>query len=777
MVLVLALGDLHIPHRAPDLPAKFKSMLVPGKIQHILCTGNLCIKVIPWGDLDSLTMLQRQLGVDILVTGHTHQFTAYKHEGGVVINPGSATGAYSSITYDVNPSFVLMDIDGLRVVVYVYELIDGEVKLDFFGDLIACDLIFLSFLFPIFPYHEVALVCVCVSRLWELRLIVVPLGACDSLWSVKPPKSCHASMPPKLPYSQNLKNTRFLIQPIIHQLPITVSTDQNPSLKIPTLLPKCKDKTQLEQIHAHIITTGLIQKLSIVSKLVASFASICTTTIAKTIADKVPGLDTYTWNTIIRGYLEEKKPEDAILAYTHLRRKGLKADSYTLLYVIKSCGLMQADFGGEQIHCHTIKMGFESEVIIQTALIQMYGLCDMWYALEQLFDEMPQRDIIVWNTLITAYAQGKFPYNALQVIHDMLSTDVKPNGVTVVSALSACSCLKALRYGKVIHGYLIRNLSEYDVFVHNSLIDLYANCGSLMYAHRVFQVMPTRNVVSWTSMIKSYSDNDCPSEALAIFKLMISENITVDEITLLGVISLCSKLGSFELAMWIDNYVQGSSMRQQGMHMSNALIDMHSKCGNIKKACEIFKAMEDKTIVSWTAIIQGLALHGHGLEALIRFNQMLREGLKPDSLVFLSILSACSHSGLVDEGRKCFASMINDYGLEPWREHYGCMVDLLCRAGLVGEAFEFVKRMQTKADRILWRMLLRACQSQGNIGLANQVMEHLQEGGENNIEDYTLFSNLYATTAAWDNVNEIRKKMETRGFVKLNPGCSHMETN
>ncbi|KAK3406298.1 hypothetical protein EUGRSUZ_K02462 [Eucalyptus grandis] len=196
MVLVLALGDLHVPHRAPDLPAKFKSMLVPGKIQHIICTGNLCIKVvnpcrieqllslrceclaeevhdylktlcpdlhitrgeydeetrypetktltigqfklglchghqvIPWGDLDSLAMLQRQLDVDILVTGHTHQFTAYKHEGGVVINPGSATGAYSSITYDVNPSFVLMDIDGLRVVVYVYELIDGEVKVD-----------------------------------------------------------------------------------------------------------------------------------------------------------------------------------------------------------------------------------------------------------------------------------------------------------------------------------------------------------------------------------------------------------------------------------------------------------------------------------------------------------------------------------------------------------------------------------------------------------------------------------------------------------------------
>lgn len=176
MVLVLAIGDLHIPFRATDLPAKFKSMLVPGKIQHIICTGNLCIKevhdylknlcpslhvtrgeydedsrypetktltigqfklglchghqVVPWGDLDSLAMLQRQLDVDILVSGHTHQFKAYKHEAGVVINPGSATGAYSSITYDVNPSFVLMDIDGLRVVVYVYELIDGEVKVD-----------------------------------------------------------------------------------------------------------------------------------------------------------------------------------------------------------------------------------------------------------------------------------------------------------------------------------------------------------------------------------------------------------------------------------------------------------------------------------------------------------------------------------------------------------------------------------------------------------------------------------------------------------------------
>ncbi|KVH92718.1 Phosphodiesterase [Cynara cardunculus var. scolymus] len=130
MVLVMAIGDLHIPHRAMELPAKFKSMLVPGKIQHIICTGNLCIKVVPWGDLDSLAMVQRQLDVDILVSGHTHRFMAYKHETGMVINPGSATGSYCGMTYDVNPSIVLMDIDGLRVVVYVYELIDGEVKVE-----------------------------------------------------------------------------------------------------------------------------------------------------------------------------------------------------------------------------------------------------------------------------------------------------------------------------------------------------------------------------------------------------------------------------------------------------------------------------------------------------------------------------------------------------------------------------------------------------------------------------------------------------------------------
>ncbi|KAK9277878.1 hypothetical protein L1049_027435 [Liquidambar formosana] len=587
-------------------------------------------------------------------------------------------------------------------------------------------------------------------------------------------------MPPHINLSNPhiIKTISHQIKPKLPQLPLAVPTAQYPFLDIPSLLQKCKNKGQLLQIHAHMITTGLIHNPPIASKLVASFASIPiprTTSIARSIADRADGLDTYTWNTIIRGYLDGKEPMETILVYSHVRRKGLEVDTYTLLYVVKACGLMRGILEGEGIHGLISKLGFVSQVIIRTALLQMYALFDKLHSVQQLFEETPQRDFVMWNALISTYAQRNCPYKVLGVSHDMVSNGVRLNGVAAVSIVSACSSLGTLRVGKAVHSYVMKKLVDLDVYVYNALIDMYSKCGSLLNAHHVFQIMPVRNVVSWTSMINGYSDHNSPNEALALFKEMESDNIRPDEITMLGVVSMCSKLGSFELGEWIDYFVEKNGFVKRSVPIANALIDMHSKCGNIKKACQIFDGMLEKTLVSWTTMIQGLAMHGHGVPALVRFTQMQIEGLKPDNIVFLSILSACSHAGLVDEGRKCFYSMIKDYHMEPWMEHYGCMVDLLCRAGLVNEAFEFVENMPIKPDMIVWRMLVGACQSQGNISLATQVMNHLGQLGPKNSEDYLLLSNLYAAMAEWDNVKEVRKEMRDRGVSKQDPASSLIE--
>lgn len=529
-----------------------------------------------------------------------------------------------------------------------------------------------------------------------------------------------------------------------------------------------------------MITTGLIQHPPLASKLVASFALTPlsdTTSVAHSIADRIDGLDTYTWNTIIRGYLEGNDPIEAISVYGHLRRKGLKVDSYTLLYVVKACGFMPLVLVGLQMHCLIHKLGFVSQTIIQTALINMYALFDELCSVQQVFDETPNRDLVMWNALISLYAQRNNADKALDVSRAMVRNGMRLNGVTAVSILSSCSSLSSIREGKAGHGYVVKNFIEIDVFVCNALIDLYSRCGSLSYACGVFRRMPIRNVVSWTSMINGYSNNNSPNEALDLFKEMEGENLKPDEITMLGILSMCSKLGSFELGEWIDHYVEEKGFGKESNTIANALIDMHAKCGNIEKACQVFDGMVEKTLVSWSSMIQGLGMHGHGMAALVRFSQMQREGLKPDGIVFLCVLSACAHAGLVDEGRKCFKSMMEDYLIEPWMEHYGCMVDLLCRAGLLNEAFEFVENMPIEPDVVVGRILLGACQKEGNVSLANKVINHLCKSRSKNSEDYVLLSNLNATIAEWDNVDEVRKEMKERGRQKEDPGFSFIGMN
>lgn len=544
------------------------------------------------------------------------------------------------------------------------------------------------------------------------------------------------------------------------------------------LLERCQGKHQLNQIHALSIITGLIQKPSIASKLVAAFALSPipgTTSIAHVIADRIHGLDTYTWNTIIRGYLESNKPKEAFSVYSLRRRKALKVDSYTLLFAIKACEIDIVQ--GEQLHGQVYKFGFLDEIIILTSIMQMYALYDRISLAEQVFDEMTQRDLVMWNSLIALYAHKGLPLKALEGLRSMVMDHVWPNEVTASSVISSCSLIKSLKYGRVVHGYVIRNLYHFDIFVNNALIGMYSNCGDLSKALLIFQLMPSRNVVSYTSMIKGHVDNNNPHGALNLFTKMESGNMRPDEVTVLELISLCSKFGRFELGLQIEDYLEKNMISTENNSIANALMDMHAKCGNMKKACQIFDGMVEKTLVSWTTIIHGLARHGHGLPALVRFCQMQREGFKPDGVIFLCILSACSHTGLVDEGLKCFESMINDFHIEPWMEHYGSVVDLLCRAGLVKEALDFAEAMPFKPDNVVWRMLLGACHRQNNIEVANRVSKILHEAGPKGIEDYVLLSNFHSSMDEWDEAHELRGEMKIMGLRKLESGSSLVEVD
>ncbi|XP_073008495.1 pentatricopeptide repeat-containing protein At4g14820-like [Typha latifolia] len=482
------------------------------------------------------------------------------------------------------------------------------------------------------------------------------------------------------------------------------------------------------------------------------------------------------WKNALGAYLEGSEPELVIWEYNR-GRSELKVDHTVLLFVIKACGLLLHSFyPGKQVHSHVFKLGFDLHLVVQSALLKMYGFFGDLLAVRKMFDETPHRDVIMWNALVATYSRGNHPQEALFAASAMAKENSRPNEVTVTSALSSCSKLKALAHGKQVHGYAVKNLIGFDTPLQNSLIDMYAKCGCLRVAQKIFEKMGSRTTVSWTCMINAYCENDCPGEALTLFQEMQTVGVRLDKVILLALISICTKLGSSELMKWIDECVEKTGFHED-ICVANALINMHSKCGNLEKSCYIFDQMTVRSLITWTTMIHGLAMHGQTVAALVRFSQMQREGFKLDEVVLLNIINACSHARLVMEGRQCFKSMVEEHGITPRIEHYGSMVDLLCRAGLVDEAFEFMTNMPVKPDAPIWRILIGACRDIGNIGLARKVMEYVLELEPEHSGNYIMKSNLHAKVGEWSAVQEARENMELKEATRMFPAQSSIEVN
>lgn len=417
-----------------------------------------------------------------------------------------------------------------------------------------------------------------------------------------------------------------------------------------------------------------------------------------------------------------------------------------------------------QLHAHALKLGFLPACLhLCSSFLKSYAATGRLASARQLFDETPRKDIPLWNTLISLCARSRQPQHALLAVSAMVRLGSRPNNVSVTSLLPACAQLGCRIHGRELHAYAVRNLPVLDLPVLNALVSMYGRCGRLAEASTVFTTMGNmKSVVSWTSMITACCENGRPEEALELFDEARLASVMVDEVTLLAVISACTKLDCMpDLGEWVEEYSLHNGFLEN-TRVANALIHMHGKTGRLKRSCEIFDSMRVRTAVSWTAMIQALAVHGHGIAALVRFSQMLRQGFQPDEVVFLSVISACAHSKLVSEGRQLFKSMVQEYRITPWMEHYGSMVDLLCRSGMLDEAFEFVLAMPVKPDPVIWRVLTGAWRDHGNASLGMKVIGHLIDVEPNHGGNYLLASNLYAANENWGRVVDLRVEMGVR---------------
>jgi pentatricopeptide repeat protein len=559
-----------------------------------------------------------------------------------------------------------------------------------------------------------------------------------------------------------------------------------------------------------MLRTGLFFDSFSASKLITAGAlsQFSSLDYARQVFNQIPQPNLYTWNIIIRAYASSPDPIQSLLIFLQMLHQCEHfPDKFTFPFVLKAASELKAFRVGRVFHGMAVKASLSSDVFVLNSLVHFYGSCgdlDLAYG---VFMNIPRKDVVSWNSMITAFVQGGCPERALELFRGMEKENVKPNDVTMVGVLSACTKKLDLEFGRWVCSYLERNEISVDLTLSNAMLDMYWKCGSIEdakrlfdnmletdifswttmldgyaklgeydEARRVFDAMPCQDIAAWNALISAYEQNGKPKEALAVFReLQLRKDAKPDEVTLVCTLSASAQLGAMDLGRWIHVYTKKQGIRLN-CHLMTSLIDMYSKCGDVEKALEVFCSAERKDVFVWSAMIGGLAMHGRGRAAINLFSNMLEAKVKPNAVTFMNVLCACSHTGLVNEGRTLFYQMEPVHGLVPEDKHYACMVDILGRSGLLEEAVELIEKMPMAPTAAVWGALLGACRLHGNIELAEQACSRLLELDPRNHGAYVLLSNIYAKTGKWDRVSGLRKVMRDSG-LKKEPGCSSIEVN
>lgn len=355
---------------------------------------------------------------------------------------------------------------------------------------------------------------------------------------------------------------------------------------------------------------------------------------------------------------------------------------------------------------------------------------------------------------------------------EMKRQSVRVNHLSSSFAIKSCIKLSSLLGGVQVHARILTDGHQSDSLLLTTLMDLYSCCDRCDEASKVFDDIRDRDTVAWNVLISCCMRNNRTRDAMGLFDIMQSgsDGCEPDDVTCLLLLQACAHLNALEFGEKIHAYIGQHGYGAAGK-LCNSLITMYSRCGCLEKAYGVFKGMRNKNVVSWSAMISGLAMNGHGREAIEAFWEMQKLGIPPDDQTFTGVLSACSHCGLVDEGMMFIDLMSKEFGIAPNTHHYGCVVDLLGRAGLLDQAYQLILSMSVKPDSTMWRTLLGACRIHGHVTLGERVVGHLIELKAQEAGDYALLLNIYSSAGKWDKVMEVRKFMQEKA-IQTTPGCS-----
>ncbi|OEL33000.1 Pentatricopeptide repeat-containing protein [Dichanthelium oligosanthes] len=497
----------------------------------------------------------------------------------------------------------------------------------------------------------------------------------------------------------------------------------------------------LKQIHGNLVISGITSRgLQPVRNLLLS----CITSFrggmdyARRLFDGIPppGPDLFMHNAMLRGYAHAGAPHAAFMLYSRMETAGLRPDGFTFCYLLRACcagiGMPDCSSAGWQVHAVVVKLGFLEDAFLRNALINMHAKCGDLGVAGTLLGEASERDIVAWSAVIAGHAAR----GNLDVARQMFD-----------------------------------QCRHKDIVCWNVMVGAYAKHGEMEKARELFDRAPEKDVVSWNTIITGYSTQGMLEQALEVFDEMRGGGWMPDDAAVVSLLSCCANAGSLDAGRMVHSlHLEGRP--SISILTGNALVSMYVKCGDVNTAMEVFDRMKEKDVWTWNSIIGGLALHGQAENSIQFFSKMLEEKIHPNEISFLCVLGACSHAGLIEDGQRYFSLMKERYGIEPNARHYSCIVDILGRAGLLDEAYVIVSSMR-QPSAVVWRTLLGACRTHGNVDLGKIAQERLLSISGDASGDYVLLSGIYSSYGEWSRVETVRRSMDKRGLRKV-VGCAHI---
>lgn len=534
-------------------------------------------------------------------------------------------------------------------------------------------------------------------------------------------------------------------------------------------LHKCTNLNHIKQVHAQILKQNLHQDLYVAPKLISAFSLSQEMSLAINVFKQIPDPNVHLYNTFIRACVQNSHSLLAFETFFEMQRNGLFADNFTYPFLLKACNGQSWLPLVKMIHNHLEKYGFFQDLFVPNSLIDSYCKCGLSgvKSAMRLFKVMDERDVVSWNSMIRGLLKVGELSEACKLFDEMPMKDAVSWNTILDGYVKAGEMNKA--FG------LFESMPERNVVSWSTMVSGYCKAGDMEMARMLFDRMPVKNLVSWTIIVSGYAVKGLAKDAIRSFEQMEEAGLKPDDGTVISILASCAESGLLGLGKRVHTSIERIRYKCS-VNVSNALVDMYAKCGQVDRALSVFNGMSKKDLVSWNCMLQGLAMHGNGEKALQLFSIMREEGFRPDKVTLVAVLCACVHAGFVDEGIRYFNNMERDYGIVPHIEHYGCMVDLLGRGGRLKEAYRLVQSMPLEPNVVIWGTLLGACRMHNAVGLAEEVLDCLFKLEPSDPGNYSLLSNIFASAGDWSSVANVRLQMKNFGIQKPS-GASSIEVD